>query len=161
MLGSKKRFRIPKITTVIGTGAIIDGGIHFVGGIHVDGTIHGNVSAEQDERSTLILSDTGLVEGDVCVPNVILNGKVVGDVLASGRVELAANARVSGTLYYKLLEMELGAEVNGQLVYVEDGKVPQHQLGHDDGPDSGEGQENGISQSEGSSLQTEQTQRNS
>jgi len=133
MLGRKMRFRIPKITTVIGVGAVIEGSIHFTGGIHVDGTIHGNVSAEQDERSTLILSDTGLVEGDVQVPNVVLNGKVVGDVLASGRVELAANARVAGTLYYKLLEMEMGAEVNGQLVYVEDGEVPPPRIGHDNG----------------------------
>lgn len=130
MIGRKKRFRVPKITTVIGVGAIIEGSIHFAGGIHVDGTIHGDVSAEQDELSTLILSDTGLIEGDVRVPNLILNGKIVGDVLANGRVELAANARVTGTLYYKLLEMEMGAEVNGQLVYAEDGEEPP-QLGYD------------------------------
>lgn len=148
------RFRVPKITTVIGVGTVLEGSIHFAGGIHVDGTIHGNVSAEQDERSTLILSDTGLVEGDVQVPNVILNGRVVGDVLASGRVELAANARVVGTLYYKLLEMELGAEVNGQLVYVEDGEVPPQRLGYDAGTDPDNGRREGEPQREESDQQT-------
>jgi len=138
MIGRKKSFRVPKITTVIGVGTEIKGSIHFSGGIHVDGTIQGDVSAEQDERSTLILSASGLVEGDVRVPNVVLNGKVVGDVLASGRVELAANARVTGTLYYKLLEMEMGAEVNGQLVYVEDGVGSPLQLlpGDESGDDA-------------------------
>lgn len=137
MIGRKKRFRVPKITTVIGVGVLIEGSVHFAGGIHVDGTIHGDVSAEQDEQSTLILSDTGLIEGDVRVPNLILNGKIVGDVIANGRVELAANARVTGTLYYKLLEMEMGAEVNGQLVYAEDGEAPP-QLGYDDGSGNGD-----------------------
>lgn len=106
-------------------------------GIHIDGTIRGNVTAQQDELSTLILSATGLVEGDVSAPNVILNGRVVGNVLATGRVELAANARVSGTLYYKLLEMEMGAEVNGQLVCQEEtdlASLPKQQARSEDAP---------------------------
>ena len=129
MLGKKKRFRVPKITTVIGSDAVINGDLLFTGGIHVDGTVHGNVVADQDDHSTLILSDSGLVEGDVRAPNVILNGKVVGDVLASGRVELAVNARVTGTLYYRLLEMAMGAEVNGQLICSENGELPPPRLG--------------------------------
>ena len=154
MIGRKKRFRVPKITTVIGVGALIEGSIHFAGGIHVDGTIHGDVSADQDELSTLILSDTGLIEGDVRVPNLVLNGKIVGDVLAKGRVELAANARVTGTLYYKLLEMEMGAEVNGQLVYVEDGEVPP-QLGYDDASDGDDNPKKSMNfRSEARILQT-------
>ena len=43
---------------------------------------------------------------------------MVGDVYANERVELA-NARVSGTVYYRLLEMAMGAEVNGKLVHSE------------------------------------------
>lgn len=85
----------------------------------------------------MILSATGLVEGDVSAPNVILNGRVVGNVLATGRVELAANARVSGTLYYKLLEMEMGAEVNGQLVCQEEtdlASLPKQQARSEDAP---------------------------
>ncbi len=116
----KKRFKPPRITTVIGLGTTLRGDLHFSGGIHVDGCIQGNVEAEQDERSTLILSEQGTIEGDVRVPNVILNGKIVGDVYASQRVELVANARVSGTLYYHMLEMAMGAEVNGQLICTEE-----------------------------------------
>ena len=137
MFGRKKQFQVPKITTVIGAGTVIKGSLHFEGGIHIDGTIRGNVTAQQDELSTLILSATGLVEGDVSAPNVILNGRVVGNVLATGRVELAANARVSGTLYYKLLEMEMGAEVNGQLVCQEEtdlASLPKQQARFEDAP---------------------------
>ncbi|MCB1857560.1 MAG: polymer-forming cytoskeletal protein [Gammaproteobacteria bacterium] len=115
----KKRFKFPKITTVIGSGTSIEGNLIFTGSIHVDGTVHGNVIAEKDDESTLILSDRGVVEGDVEVPNAFLNGRVVGDVRTTQRVELDSNARVTGTLFYRLLEMAMGAEVNGQLVCTE------------------------------------------
>ncbi|OOZ37678.1 cell shape determination protein CcmA [Solemya velesiana gill symbiont] len=108
------------MATVIGTGTNLTGDVTFSGGLHVDGTITGNVIGEPDGRSALTLSDKGVVEGDVRVPNIILNGKVVGDVYASERVELAPNAKVTGIVYYKLLEMAMGAEVNGQLVHTED-----------------------------------------
>jgi len=128
----KKRFNPPRITTVIGQGTTLRGDLHFSGGIHVDGTIRGDVEAEQDERSTLILSEQGTIEGDVRVPNVILNGRVIGDVYASQRVELVADARVSGTLYYHKLEMAMGAEVNGQLICTEDAEPRRLKYDGDD-----------------------------
>jgi len=115
------KFRAPKIATVIGVGTEIDGGLHFSGGLHVDGMIRGNVTGEQDGKSALTVSENGNIEGDVKVPNVIINGVVVGDVYASGRVELAAQARVTGHVYYNLLEMAMGAQVNGQLIHAEEG----------------------------------------
>lgn len=115
-----RKFRPPKITTVIGVDTELRGDLRFHGGLHVDGNIKGDVSSVADERAALILSESGTVEGDVRVANVILNGTVIGDVYASERAELAPRARVTGTLYYRLLEMAMGAEVNGQLVRMEE-----------------------------------------
>jgi cytoskeletal protein CcmA (bactofilin family) len=42
---------------------------------------------------------------------------VIGDVHAVGKITLAAKARVVGNVYYRILEMEGGAAVNGQLVH--------------------------------------------
>ena len=50
---------------------------------------------------------------------VVVNGKVEGNVYAGTRVELAAKAAVKGNVYYKLIEMQLGAMVDGQLVHDE------------------------------------------
>ncbi len=83
----------------------------------MDGHIHGNVVAEGEGRSVLILSEHGRIEGEVRVPQVVLNGTVIGDVHASERVELASKARVTGNVYYNLIEMAIGAEVNGSLVH--------------------------------------------
>ena len=90
--------------------------MEFSGGFHIDGKLKGCVKAV-DPSSMLTLSDQGIVEGDVHVPNIILNGTVIGDVYASERVELASNAKVIGNVYYNLIEMAMGAEVNGNLVH--------------------------------------------
>jgi len=113
-----KKFKASKISTVIGHGTEIKGDLSFSGGLHLDGVIKGGLTTNQDNSATLTVSENGSIEGDVQVPNVILNGTVVGDVRASGRVELASKARVTGTVYYNLLEMAMGAEVNGQLKHV-------------------------------------------
>lgn len=126
-----KRFKAPKVSTVIGQGTAITGNVEFSGGLHLDGTVKGNVGGEADTQSTLTVSEQGRIEGDVRVDNLILNGTVVGDVYANERVELATNARVSGTVYYRLLEMAMGAEVNGKLVHSEE-QEPR-MLGHDGG----------------------------
>jgi cytoskeletal protein CcmA (bactofilin family) len=115
-----KKFRPPKVSTVIGKGTEIRGDLVFVEGLHLDGAIRGNVSGETEGNSTITVSEQGLIEGDVRVDNLILNGTVVGDVYVKERAELASAARVSGTVYYRLLEMAMGAEVNGQLVHSED-----------------------------------------
>jgi len=114
--GKKSGSGDSKIDTIVGKQTRITGDIHFSGGLHVDGTIKGNVIAETGTASVLTLSDQGNIEGDVQVPNVVLNGSVTGNVSSSERIELAANAQVTGDVSYNLIEMAMGAEVNGSLV---------------------------------------------
>jgi cytoskeletal protein CcmA (bactofilin family) len=116
MLGMKKR-KQPAIGTLIGAGARIHGDIEFTGGIHVDGYVRGNVEAVGDAASSISVSERGCVEGTVNVAHVLLNGTVNGDVLASNRVELGPRARVIGNVRYSLIEMAVGAEVNGKLIH--------------------------------------------
>jgi cytoskeletal protein CcmA (bactofilin family) len=106
-----------RIDTLIGAGTRIIGDVQFTGGFHVDGHIKGNVDAPPDSGATLSVSDGGVVEGSVAAPNVVLNGVVKGDILAHERVELGATAKVTGNVYYALIEMEMGAEINGKLIH--------------------------------------------
>lgn len=105
------------VDTLIGRQTEVSGDVRFSGGLHVDGKIKGKVIASADKSAALSVSDSGMVEGDVRVPNIVLNGAVVGDVHASERLRMSAKARVTGNVYYKILEMEAGATVNGQLVH--------------------------------------------
>lgn len=113
---SSKKQKVAKIDTLVGANSVISGDITFGGGLHIDGTIKGNVNCKEDQESLLILSESGRVEGEVRVKNITINGTVVGDIYAENLVELAEHARVTGTIYYGLIEMAVGAEVNGQLV---------------------------------------------
>lgn len=106
-----------RIDTLIGAETRIIGDVHFSGGLHVDGHVKGNVDAPQGSGATLSVSDAGVIEGSVAVPNVVLNGAVTGDILAHERVELGATARVSGNVYYGLIEMAMGAAINGKLIH--------------------------------------------
>lgn len=118
MFKRKKQASGPRrIDTLVGAGTRIIGDVHFSGGLHVDGHVKGNVDAPPASGSTLSVSDAGVIEGSVAVPNVVLNGVVKGDILANGRVELGTHARVSGNVYYGLIEMAMGAAINGKLIH--------------------------------------------
>jgi len=131
MLGRSKKRKPTKVDSLIGQQTRIDGDIRFGGGLHVDGTIQGNVSADGDDRATLTVSDRGSIEGEVRVPYIILNGLVRGDVYANEHIELAASARVEGDVYYALIEMAMGAEVNGKLVRISEAQRAPLALDHD------------------------------
>lgn len=119
-MARNKRFKTPKVSTVIGQDTRINGDLVFDGGLHLDGEIRGNLSTQKEGNTTLIVSEKGAIEGDVHVNCLILNGRVVGDVYVSERVELASEARVTGTVHYRMLEMAMGAEVNGQLMRMDE-----------------------------------------
>lgn len=105
------------VDTLIGRQTEISGDVRFAGGLHIDGKVRGKVLAAADKSAELSVSDSGLIEGDVRVPNIMLNGGVVGDVYASERLRMSSKARVTGNVSYKILEMEGGATVNGQLIH--------------------------------------------
>ena len=131
MLGKVKKRKPTKVDSLIGQNSRLTGDIRFGGGLHVDGSIKGNVVADDDERATLTVSDRGTIEGEVRVPYIILNGLVKGDVFANEHVELAPSARVEGNVYYALIEMAMGAEVNGKLVRITGDQRAPLALDHD------------------------------
>lgn len=117
MFGKGKKASCSRIDTIIGQNTRLEGDVRFSGGLHIDGKIKGNIIAEPGAEAVLTLSEQAGVEGDIRVPNLVLNGAVVGDVHVSERLEMASHAKVTGDVFYHLLEMAMGAEVNGSLVH--------------------------------------------
>jgi len=135
------RMKIDKGVTLIAPHTEVIGDVNFENQLYVSGKIVGNVQAEND-KATLVVSEEGCVAGEVRVPNIVINGTVDGDVYAGHKVELAPQAKVKGNVYYKLIEMQLGALVDGQLVH-EDPASSQnvHQLPLDGAKESEGGKE--------------------
>ena len=111
-----KEISTTNVSTIIGEGTVIEGDVIFAGGLHIDGKVVGNVSASSEEVATLTLSKMGAIHGNVNVPIVVIDGEVKGDVAATDRVQLLENSRITGNVAYNLIEMSVGAEVNGQLL---------------------------------------------
>ncbi len=120
----RKQARHNRVDTLVGPNSQVNGDLSFEGGCHINGTVKGNVNSDGDSDSMLSISENGMVEGGVTVPYVVLHGIVRGDVVAGQRVELGPTARVIGNVYYNLIEMAIGAEINGKLVHQPEGKVP-------------------------------------
>ncbi len=120
------RGKLDKSVTLIAPHTEVIGDIRFSHQLYVSGRVTGNIIAENDE-ATLVVSDDGCVTGEVRVANVVINGAVDGDVRAVRKVELAPKAKVKGNVFYKLIEMQLGALVEGQLVHED---LPSQEASH-------------------------------
>jgi len=104
-------------TTLISKNTEVVGDIHFTGELHIEGTLRGNIYVKDGGDACLDVAENGVVEGQLNVSRVRINGHVVGDVHSAKHVELAAKAVVEGNVNYHLIEMVKGAQVNGSLVY--------------------------------------------
>ena len=117
MFSGKNQRPAVRIDTLVGRNTEISGDLSFSGGLHVDGSVRGNISASNGPESMLSLSQHGVIKGEIHVPHVTINGTVEGDVYAEQRLELGAEARITGDVHYNLIEMTVGATVDGKMVH--------------------------------------------
>lgn len=112
MFNKKKQ---PPIKSLIAEGSQITGNISFTDGLRVDGTITGNIRADEDVASILVISEIATVTGAIVADHIIINGAVTGPIHARKMLELQPKARIEGDVDYAALEMHQGALITGQL----------------------------------------------
>jgi cytoskeletal protein CcmA (bactofilin family) len=105
----------PPIKSLIAQGSRIEGNLKFTDGLRVDGECFGNVTANADSPSMLVISEQAMVFGEISADHVIINGTVRGPVHAKELLELQPKARIEGDVHYRALEMHQGAVIAGQL----------------------------------------------
>lgn len=104
-----------KLATLIANDVVITGDLEFSDGLRLDGHVKGNVTGKVGCETLLVLSNRGSIAGNVHGYDVIVNGKITGDVIADHFVELQAGAHITGDIYYQQLRMDVGASVDGKL----------------------------------------------
>ena len=112
MFSSKKQ---PSIRSLIGEGTVVQGTLRFSDGLRIDGEAQGDVVANANDTSILVISEKARVTGTVKAGHVIINGTVIGPVESNHLLELQPKALIQGDVRYESLEMHQGATIEGAL----------------------------------------------
>jgi cytoskeletal protein CcmA (bactofilin family) len=105
----------PPIKSLIAQGSRVEGDLKFTEGLRIDGEVVGDIRANSDKPSILVVSESALIQGEIHADHVIINGNVRGPVLARELLELQPKARIEGDVSYKALEMHQGAVISGHM----------------------------------------------
>ncbi len=118
--GGGDRPSLTEVTAVVGSGARFEGLLSFRGEARVEGELEGRVLAR---GGTFHVGPTAVVRADVEADEVVVAGRVEGDILAPRRVALLAGACVVGTVRTASLSLADGSSLNGRCEMVK-GLVP-------------------------------------
>lgn len=96
-------------TSIIAEGMVLTGDLVSQHALRVDGEICGNINCAEK----LIVGSQGFVNGDVVSKEVILMGRIKGDIRASESLVLKGKARLDGNVKTRMLSVEPEAVFNG------------------------------------------------
>jgi cytoskeletal protein CcmA (bactofilin family) len=99
-----------KLTAFIDEGSEIEGKYTFSGTVMLNGKFSGEIVS----TDTLIIGEKGVVHACIQAGAVLISGEVVGNVVASQRVDLRAKARVVGDIDAPVVVLEEGVLFEGQ-----------------------------------------------
>jgi len=114
----------PPIRSLVGEGTVVRGELRFTEGLRIDGEVIGDVIAEGDGGSILVISEKARIQGKVIASHVIINGEVKGPIHCLELLELQPKARIEGDVRYETLEMHPGAQVDGELKPLKSAEKP-------------------------------------
>lgn len=99
-----------KVGTLIGKGAVFDGNLSAPETVRIDGTVNGNCTCKE----LLIVGVEGKINGDITSQNVMISGKVEGDIEAHGKLELLSTGKVVGNISARSLVIDEDASFDGR-----------------------------------------------
>ncbi len=99
----------------IDIGSFCGDGVQLNGTLHVDGTIHfdGNIDGELEVGETLIVGKKGQIKAKVKTYNLINQGEILGDIVASNEIDLQEHSRTTGNVETVHFIVDDGAPFEG------------------------------------------------
>jgi cytoskeletal protein CcmA (bactofilin family) len=94
-----------RTTTVLTSDCEFKGALAFSGELELHGRLEGTI---ESEGGALTVGEQALIKAEIRVNDVLIYGKVQGNVYATGRIELRGKAEVYGDLYSNRLAMDDG-----------------------------------------------------
>jgi cytoskeletal protein CcmA (bactofilin family) len=105
-----KQAALGEITTLLGRGAAFEGKLTFEGTVRIDGRFRGEVFSDD----TLVIGEGALVEAEIDIGEIIIQGTVVGNVKAKRSIEIHAPGRVKGDITTPSLQIDKGVIFEGR-----------------------------------------------
>lgn len=96
------------VPSIISTDMTISGNLKSPGRLQIEGTVLGDIEVGQ-----LVVTDGAVIKGEINAQEVEISGALTG-IIRANEVTLKSSARVTGDVYYEVLMMERGAELEGQ-----------------------------------------------
>jgi cytoskeletal protein CcmA (bactofilin family) len=97
--------------SIVAKDLTIAGDLHASGVVRIEGRVIGNVHAGDQ----VLLTEGGIVEGDVLTREAVIGGRVHGSISGEERVEVQASAVVHGDIVTRRLVIQEGGAVNGAI----------------------------------------------
>ena len=106
MFSGKKH---PKLEVVIGSESVVRGELTSKGTVRIDGGFEGTISAD-----CTIIGESGRVVGDITGKQLIIGGKITGNIRVTELVEIQPKGEVYGDIYTLRLTMAEGGVFEGR-----------------------------------------------
>lgn len=110
MVATAKQQAMGEITTLLGRGATFEGKLTFDGTVRIDGRFKGEVFSDD----TLVIGEGAIVEAEIEIGEIIIQGTVVGNIKAMRSIEIHAPGRVKGDLHTPSLQIDKGVVFEGR-----------------------------------------------
>jgi cytoskeletal protein CcmA (bactofilin family) len=101
--------------SVLGSGCVIHGKLETRANYRVVGQVLGDIVELGNDNGILWIDQHASVKGNITCSNIVIAGKVEGNVVASGTVEVCAGATISGDIESERLHVDSNARINGRL----------------------------------------------
>lgn len=105
-----------KFNAFLGTDTLYNGQLSFAGSVRIDGEFTGEINSE----GTLILGKDARVSGKINVAQLILSGRIDGDIIVTKQTTMHKTAFLTGNIITPVLIMEEGATLQGTVQMTKD-----------------------------------------
>jgi cytoskeletal protein CcmA (bactofilin family) len=112
---SKNKAISDEFSGFLAQGTSLTGDLRFAGKLHLDGDFHGTISTDD----VLVIGEKATIEADIKAGEVLISGKVFGNIECVRRVEINASGHVRGDIRTPKFVINEGGIFEGKSLAIE------------------------------------------
>lgn len=124
-----------KFDTLIGKNTSLQGELKVEGTLRIDGDIKGQTSVKGDAY----IGECGTILGDIHATNIVVSGKVEGNIYTSEQLRITTTGKVLGDIKVKTFIVDEDAFFEGKCTMIHESTTENNQTVDKTSPESIEG----------------------